>query len=216
VPSATSARLAFPVLLELGAAVAVAVAVAVADGDALVVFALELAFAVALAVALVAVALAVGELPLAVAVALAPAVAVVAAVPAGVVLVASGVVAAALARALKVSQPTVGRRIAALEEALGVTLFERSQTGLRITDQGLLLLPQMEALAAWHGARIHYVIGSRQIANLNVATLRRIVPHVAETDVFLCGPTFVVEQAMRSCTAMGVPAHRMHHEAFAY
>lgn len=52
------------------------------------------------------------------------------------------------AQALKVSQPTVGRRIAALEEALGVTLFERSQTGLRITDQGLLLLPRLEAVEA--------------------------------------------------------------------
>lgn len=56
------------------------------------------------------------------------------------------------AQALKVSQPTVGRRIAALEEALGVTLFERSQTGLRITDQGFLLLPRLEAVEAAAGA----------------------------------------------------------------
>lgn len=84
------------------------------------------------------------------------------------------------------------------------------------SEDDLMLRDEMEALAAWHGARIHYVIGSRRFANLNVATLRSLVPHVAQTDVFLCGPTFVVEQAIRSCSAMGVPAHRMHHEAFAY
>jgi len=50
------------------------------------------------------------------------------------------------ARALKVSQPTVGRRIAALEEALGLTLFERSQNGLQLTDQAQALLPQFQAV----------------------------------------------------------------------
>lgn len=49
-------------------------------------------------------------------------------------------------RALKVSQPTVGRRIAALEAALGVPLFERSQAGLRLTDQAQALLPRFQAV----------------------------------------------------------------------
>lgn len=49
-------------------------------------------------------------------------------------------------RALKVSQPTVARRIAALEAALGLRLFERSQTGLRLTEQGQALLPRFEAV----------------------------------------------------------------------
>jgi DNA-binding transcriptional LysR family regulator len=51
-------------------------------------------------------------------------------------------------KALKVSQPTVARRILALEEALGVDLFERRQTGYQITEQGALLLPRFEAVEA--------------------------------------------------------------------
>jgi len=56
--------------------------------------------------------------------------------------------ALAAARALKVSQPTIGRRIAALEEALGACLFERSAAGLRLTDQGQALMARFEAVEA--------------------------------------------------------------------
>ena len=38
------------------------------------------------------------------------------------------------ARTLDITQPTVGRHIAALERALGQVLFTRSQTGLLATD----------------------------------------------------------------------------------
>ena len=48
------------------------------------------------------------------------------------------------AAALKVSQPTVVRRIAALEHALGITLFERSPTGLNPTGAAERLLPIAE------------------------------------------------------------------------
>lgn len=47
---------------------------------------------------------------------------------------------------LKVSQPTVARRIAALEEALGLILFERRQAGYRLTEVGEALLPVAEKL----------------------------------------------------------------------
>lgn len=47
---------------------------------------------------------------------------------------------------LKVSQPTVARRIAALELALGLTLFERRQAGYRLTRDGEALLPAAEAV----------------------------------------------------------------------
>ena len=52
----------------------------------------------------------------------------------------------AAARELRVSQTTAARRIAALEEALGVTLFERRQAGYSPTEVGSALLPQAEAI----------------------------------------------------------------------
>jgi DNA-binding transcriptional LysR family regulator len=50
------------------------------------------------------------------------------------------------ARALGVAQPTVGRHVAALEEALGLALFIRSQLGLLPTDAALALRTFAEAM----------------------------------------------------------------------
>jgi DNA-binding transcriptional LysR family regulator len=52
------------------------------------------------------------------------------------------------ARALGVDPTTVGRRLVALEQALGATLFERTRTGLRATAAGLALLPRAERVEA--------------------------------------------------------------------
>jgi DNA-binding transcriptional LysR family regulator len=52
------------------------------------------------------------------------------------------------ARALGLSQPTVGRQVAAFEAALGVTLFERVGTQLEITSAGLDLLEYVRAMGA--------------------------------------------------------------------
>jgi len=50
------------------------------------------------------------------------------------------------ARALGITQPTAGRHVAALEEALGVVLFTRSQTGLLPTEVALALRTHAEAM----------------------------------------------------------------------
>lgn len=54
----------------------------------------------------------------------------------------------AAARALSLTQPTLGRHIAELEAALGTALFVRSQSGLAPTDTALALRPHAEAMAA--------------------------------------------------------------------
>ncbi|MEP0940318.1 MAG: LysR family transcriptional regulator [Rhizobiaceae bacterium] len=53
----------------------------------------------------------------------------------------------ACARATGASQPTVGRAIASLEEALGVSLFKRHARGFELTQQGADLLPHARAMA---------------------------------------------------------------------
>jgi len=52
------------------------------------------------------------------------------------------------ARRLGLSQPTVGRHIDALEDALGATLFTRSPRGLAPTAAAKALIPHGEAMAA--------------------------------------------------------------------
>lgn len=53
----------------------------------------------------------------------------------------------AAARALKTTQPTIGRQISALEETLGVTLVERNTRGLEITRPGRDLLDHVRTMA---------------------------------------------------------------------
>lgn len=54
----------------------------------------------------------------------------------------------AAARALGLTQPTVGRQISELEQSLGVDLFTRSQTGLLPTDAGLALQADVQAMSS--------------------------------------------------------------------
>ncbi len=53
----------------------------------------------------------------------------------------------AAARQLRVSQPTLGRKMTELEEQLGISLFTRSQKGLAPTQDALRLMPLMESMA---------------------------------------------------------------------
>jgi len=61
------------------------------------------------------------------------------------------------ARRLGLSQPTLGRQIAALEAALGVALFTRSPGGLLPTEAALALKPHAEAMAASAAALVRGV-----------------------------------------------------------
>lgn len=53
------------------------------------------------------------------------------------------------ARALKLGQPTLSRRIAELEEAVGEPLFERQTHGATLTAAGLKVLPAAQGMADW-------------------------------------------------------------------
>lgn len=53
----------------------------------------------------------------------------------------------AAARVLKQTQPTLGRQVAALEDALGVVLFERIGKSLVLTEAGLQLLDHVRDMA---------------------------------------------------------------------
>ncbi|KZK83964.1 HTH-type transcriptional regulator TdfR [Pseudovibrio sp. W64] len=52
----------------------------------------------------------------------------------------------AAARALGLTQPTLGRQVSALEEALGVTLFERVGRSLTLTQAGFELLEHVKSM----------------------------------------------------------------------
>ena len=53
------------------------------------------------------------------------------------------------ARLLKLGQPTLSRRIAELEEAVGEALFDRQSHGASLTAAGKRLLPAAQSMAEW-------------------------------------------------------------------
>jgi DNA-binding transcriptional LysR family regulator len=66
------------------------------------------------------------------------------------------------ARALRLTQPTIGRHIDELEKALGTPLFTRSQHGLLPTDAAVELGPHAEAMAASAAALMRMASGASQ------------------------------------------------------
>ncbi len=70
---------------------------------------------------------------------------------------------------------TVSRRIERLEDALGVPLFARAQTGYQLTDDGTALLPRAEALeAAMDGFRCAADAGRGVRGHVRVATAENL------------------------------------------
>ncbi len=84
------------------------------------------------------------------------------------------------------------------------------------SEKDLSLKQEVEELAKKRGTRIHYMVGSRKHFPLNAARLQRTVPHILETDIFLCGPEGLVEEAKHSIMELGFDPDRLHDEAFAY
>ncbi len=81
----------------------------------------------------------------------------------------------AAAKQLGTGIATISRKIERLEEALGVTLFLRHQTGYKLTEEGQTLLPRAEAFEeAAHGFRVNEVFGTEAVGHVRIATAENL------------------------------------------
>ena len=94
-------------------------------------------------------------------------------------------------------------------------------------EQDLVLRDELDALVATTGARVFYLVGHRvpgrsswlpaSAAHLSdVEGLRRLVPDVAEHDVYLCGAEAWMDAAAAAARGAGVPDERIHLERFSW
>ena len=60
---------------------------------------------------------------------------------------------------------------------------------------------------------LHELIGPRESVAVG-ASLRRLVPDLAERDVYVCGPGGFTAEVIDAARGAGVPASRIHHESF--
>jgi ferredoxin-NADP reductase len=84
------------------------------------------------------------------------------------------------------------------------------------SEHDLVLRDEIARAVSEHGGRLHEVVGPRSQAPLDAAALRRLVPDIAERDVYVCGPGGFAHALIADARALGVPAQRIHHEDFAF
>ena len=83
----------------------------------------------------------------------------------------------------------------------------------------ILFRDELDEIARERGARIHYLVGRRTDATgdaLEAGSLERLVPDIRERDVYLCGPTPMMQRVEESLRRLGLPARQIHAERFAY
>jgi predicted ferric reductase len=79
----------------------------------------------------------------------------------------------------------------------------------------MVLRQEIANLVRQHRGELHELIGSREQAPLDEVTLPRLVPDLAQRDVYVCGPEGFVASVVQAAARLGVPAECVHHEAFA-
>jgi ferredoxin-NADP reductase len=64
--------------------------------------------------------------------------------------------------------------------------------------------------------RVHYLVGSRREHPMDAKTLKALVPQIADSDIYICGPAPLVESVKAAAAELGVPKNRFHDEAFEF
>jgi predicted ferric reductase len=82
------------------------------------------------------------------------------------------------------------------------------------TDRDAVLYDELRDLALTNGAELHLVTGPARPDRLAPSELSRLVPDIADRDVFLCGPPGMMTAVLRSLAGLGVPKRQIHFERF--
>lgn len=78
----------------------------------------------------------------------------------------------------------------------------------------LVLRDEIDGHVARRNGRLHELIGPRRQVPLDAAALRRLVPDVADRDVFVCGPDAFTTGVAAAAATAGTPPERIHFETF--
>ncbi|MER6348424.1 ferredoxin reductase family protein [Streptomyces sp. NPDC001595] len=82
------------------------------------------------------------------------------------------------------------------------------------TERDAVLHDELRELAGAKGAELYLVTGPVTPDKLAPAELTRLVPDIADRDVYLCGPPGMTAAVRRSLRELGVPGPQIHFERF--
>ena len=80
----------------------------------------------------------------------------------------------------------------------------------------LVLRDEIARAVDERGGRLHELVGARTQARLDPQGLGRLVPDVAERDLYVCGPHGFTQEIIGAARDLGVPDAHIHHEDFAF
>jgi predicted ferric reductase len=85
-------------------------------------------------------------------------------------------------------------------------------------EEDLVLKEEMDYLAERSNGsmRIHYLVGPRHENPMDDRSLKVLVPNIADSDIYICGPEPLVSVVRKAAEDLGVPKNRFHDEAFAF
>ncbi|SDJ31855.1 Predicted ferric reductase [Frankineae bacterium MT45] len=95
-----------------------------------------------------------------------------------------------------------------------VTLIYRASSPVDI-----ILKHEIDEIAAWRGARVHYLVGPRRPGAADFLSARSISQSLGDIrnwDVYLCGPESMTTAVRESLRQLRVPPWRIHYESFAF
>ena len=84
------------------------------------------------------------------------------------------------------------------------------------SEQELVFRKELDAIADWRGARVHYLIGNRKQHPMDARYIKKFVPAFSESEVYICGPTGLVETVRKAARDAGIPRDRFHNEEFEF
>jgi predicted ferric reductase len=83
-------------------------------------------------------------------------------------------------------------------------------------EEDLVLRHELDALADHIGARVHYLVGPRTVHPMTAKYIMQYVPAFRDSDVYVCGPTPLVDAVRDAAKSAGIPKDRFHDEAFEF
>ena len=84
------------------------------------------------------------------------------------------------------------------------------------TPEDIVHRDEVASLVEQRGGQFHEVIGSRYDVRLDARALRRLVPDLADRDLYICGPNAFSESVVGAALKLGVQRDRIHQETFAF
>jgi predicted ferric reductase len=81
----------------------------------------------------------------------------------------------------------------------------------------LILRAELDQIAATRpNVRVRYLVGNRRDYPIDARTLLHLVPDIQTADVYVCGPEDFIAAVREAAHVLGIPGHRVHHEAFSF